>query len=381
MASVDSTARPTGPHEAMVQLHAGGPASSTPGNRSDPPRPHPSVVLAGLLDTPPAVELTSSCTHALEAAALVLGIGPSDEVIVPAFTFPSTANAFLLRGATIRFADVDPHTGNIDPADVARLINPATRAVVCTHYAGVPCDMAALGALCDRHGLDLVEDAAHGLFGSWNGRPLGTFGRLGALSFHRTKNISAIEGGALIVNDPDLVPAVHVAIDKGTNRAEFEAMRVRSYEWAGPGSAWRMPDPSVSILADELGRRHQIQAVRHRVWARYRSELEPWAEQTGARLPFLPDACEHPAHLFWIVLPADRDRERFVERCAELGVQVARHYGSLPASRFGARIRHPDDRCPVAAELGERLVRLPIHQDMSERDVDRVVSAVLRATV
>lgn len=332
--------------------------------------------LHALLGGPPGVELTSSCTHAMEAAAVVLGVGPGDEVVVPAFTFPSTANAFLLGGATIRFADVDPATGNVDPASVERVSGPRTKVVVCTHYGGVACDVDALGGLCRDGGWHLVEDAAHGIFATYRGTPLGRFGTFAALSFHRTKNVSSIDGGALVVNSPELVEPSLVAIDKGTNRAAFDEGRVTSYEWCGPGSAWRMPDPMVQLLAAQLEQADGMQRVRHHVWGRYHRELADWAGELGAALPVVPDGCEHPAHLYWLVLPAGVDRADFVQHCGERGVQVARHYGSLPDSTYGRRIRHPDDDCPAAAVLGEQLVRLPLHHLLTDDDVDRVVAAV-----
>lgn len=339
------------------------------------------ALLAELLDHPAGVELTSSCTHALEAAALLLAIAPGDEVVVPAFTFPSTANAFLLRGATIRFADVDPATGNIDPDSVAARTTRRTRAVVCVHYGGVACDLDALAEQSSRRGWDLVEDAAQALFGSYDGRPLGRFGRVSCFSFHRTKNIACGEGGALVVNDPELVAPMEVLLDKGTNRAQFEAGRVDAYEWCGTGSAWRLPASAVPVLEAELAQRSAIQARRHAIWDRYRSGLDEWASTVGARLPTVPEPAAHPAHLFWLVLPPSLPRDRFIAACARRGVQVARHYGSLPESRFGRLVARPEDRCPGAAELAERLVRIPLHHRMGVEDVEHVIETVTRLGV
>jgi dTDP-4-amino-4,6-dideoxygalactose transaminase len=332
-------------------------------------------LLAELLDRPPAVELTSSCTHALETAALVLDIGPGDEVIVPAFTFPSTANAFLIRGATVRFADVQQSTGNIDPDSVRVLLGPATRAIVCTHYGGVGCEMEALAELAGRSGAQLVEDAAHGMFGRWRGVPLGRFGVFGALSFHHTKNISAGEGGAVVVNDPALVDRTLVALDKGTNRVEFDQGRATSYEWRGTGSAWRMPESSVEQFADSLDRRDLIQAARHEAWARYAEELRDWADRLGAALPDVPEAAEHPAHLFWVLLPESIRRDEFVSHCARRGVQVARHFGSLPDSSQGSALGGAEE-CAVAGRFGASLVRLPLHEQLTPADVEHVVTVV-----
>lgn len=347
-----------------------------PGPDVDTLRADTAALVSALLDGPVAVELTSSCTHALEAASLLLGIGPGDEVVVPAFTFSSTANPFLLRGATLRFADVDPLTGNLDPASVAERTSPRTRAVVCVHYGGVAADLDRLVPMAEQGDWDLVEDAAQGLFGSLHGRPLGRFGRVGALSFHHTKNISAGEGGALVVNDPALVGSVPVLLDKGNDRQAFDRGLVNAYEWSGPGSSWRMPDAAVDRLATELARRNEVQRARHRIWDTYARELPSWSSATGARLPVVPPGAAHPAHLFWVLLPPATARERFLAHCVERGVRCTRHYGSLPRTRFGRTVALPGDICPVADEFADRLVRLPLGPEMDEGDVDRVLAAV-----
>lgn len=343
----------------------------TPGRRADVERR-----VGQLLDDPVAVMLTSSCTHALEASARLLRVGPGDQVIVPAFTFPSTANAFLSVGARLRFADVDLATGNVDPESVAGRVGRRTSTIVVTHYGGVAADMRSLVELCDASGADLVEDAAQSLFGSLDGTPLGRFGRTSALSFHRTKNVSSVEGGALVLNDPSLIDPAQVLLDKGTNRAEFESGRIGSYEWSGWGSGWRLADPLVELLASSLAESPTSQCRRRQVWDRYRSELAPWADHVDAVLPTVPPGAVHPAHLFWVCLPGGSDRTSFVGHCADAGVEVARHYGSLPASRFGSSIADPADRCPNAEVLAEHLVRIPLHHQLSDDDVTAVIEAV-----
>lgn len=340
------------------------------------PRHHAEAVLSSLLGGPPGLELTTSCTHGLEAAARLLGITEHDEVVVPAFAFPSTANAFMAAGARIRFADVDLATGNLDPASVEPLIGPRTAAVVTLHYGGVASDVRALAKQCEANDAALVEDAAHSLFGSFDGTPLGRFGRVAAFSFHRTKNISAIEGGALVLNDGDLVDPAQVLLDKGTNRAEFEAGRTDAYEWCGLGSAWRMAPPIVELLCAQLDHASEIQARRIRIWDRYQQELASWADGIGAALPAVPHHAVHPAHLFWVRLPDGADRTAFVRHCDERGVDAARHYGSLPDSRYGQEVADPGDRCPNAAVLASQLVRLPIHHRLDDDEVDRVVEVV-----
>ena len=367
MAEVPSTGT-----ERRVRLHAG---PSVP----EPDRDAVVERLAALLDRPPAVLLTPSCTHALEAAMLLAGVGPGDEVVVPAFTLSSTANAALLRGAAVRFADIREHDANIDPASVAERSGPATRAVVCVHYGGVAAAMDELGDRCAEIGADLVEDAAHGLFATWRGTPLGRTGRLGALSFHRTKNLSTVEGGALVVNDPALVDAARVAVDKGTDRYLVEAGVRNEYQWAGTGSAWRMADPMVTLLAAQLDVADAVQRRRHEVWDRYHEELGPWATAHGVRLAPPSTEGEHPAHLFWLTVPTAGRRDAFVAHCTGAGVEVARHYGSLPLSEFGRTIARPEDTCPVAADVAARLVRLPLHHELDDADVARVVAAVTSA--
>ncbi len=347
---------------------------------SDELRRSTTRALSSLLDDPPAVALTTSCTHALEAAGLLLGVGPGDEVVVPAFTLSSTANAFLLRGATLRFADVDPATGNIDPNSVAERTTDRTAVVVAVHYAGVAADLPALLEQSRTLGWGLVEDAAQGLYGSLDGRALGRWGRLGAISFHRTKNVSCGEGGALVVNDPELITPADVALDKGNDRVAFDAGVVAAYQWTGLGSAWRMPIESVERLAVSLDGAAERQRRRHVIWDRYLEGLTDWAHSTGSTLPTIPDGAEHPAHIFWILLPEGASREAVREHCAARGVEVTQHYASLPTTTYGRTIAHPDDACPVAEQFAARLIRLPLDPTMDDGDLDRVLEAVTTST-
>lgn len=323
------------------------------------------------------VVLTPSCTHALEMAALVLDIGPDDEVIVPSFTFTSTATAFALRGARLRFADIDPTTFDIDPASVANLVSDRTAAVVAVHYAGVGCDMAALEKLTAPVGASVVEDDAHGLFGTLHGRPLGTFGRLATLSFHETKNVSCGEGGALVVNDDALLDDVLIAREKGTNRHAFFRRLVDKYTWVGPGSSWLPSEFTAAVLLAGLDAAPVTQARRQAIWARYREALGPWAAARGVVFPDVPDGAVHPAHLFAMLLPDAAARPRFIDHMAAHGVQVVFHYLPLhsapAAARFGA-----GDECPVAASVSARLVRLPLYQNLRDDEVDLVIDAAQR---
>lgn len=332
--------------------------------------------VAALFDHPPGLVLTGSCSAALEVAATSLALAPGDEVIVPAFTFPTSVSPFLARGAVVRFADVDPRTANLDVAAAGALVGPRTRAIVPMHYGGAAVDLSPIAALLADGGIDVVEDAAHATFARCGGRAVGRTGRFAAVSFHRTKNLSALEGGALVVNDPGDLEAALVAVDKGTDRAAFVAGRRSSYDWQGLGSAWRMTEGSLRYLAAELEGAERDQRRRLEVWDRYHAALGGWAVEQGVQLPAVPPGCELPAHLYSLVLPRAADRDRFVAHCAERGVEAARHYSSMPSSPHGERIRHGDDTCPVAADLAVRLVRIPLHPALGDDDVERVVDAV-----
>jgi len=337
--------------------------------------------LADVVQRPAGLLLTNSCSAAIEAAATVLDLRPGDEVVVPAYTFPTTATPFLARGATLRFADARPDTGNIYVDDVESKLGPRTRAVVCMHYAGIGADVGRLVELGEQWGFDLVEDAAHGVFASIDGVPLGRSGRFGCLSFHRTKNVSTIEGGALLVNRPLDVARATIAVDKGTDRAEFDSGRKEFYEWAGPGSALRMSEPAVQLLAPAIVHAEEVQPRRMDVWSRLADELRPWAAQVGASLPVVPAGRRHPAHLFYVLVPDGADRDAFVDRCRELGVGAARHFGSLPQSAYGRTLVRPGDECPVASDFAARVVRLPVHGQMTDTDVDRVLEVVTGVAV
>src|SRR5687767_2576400 len=254
-----------------------------------------------------AALLTTSCTHALEMAALLLDIGPGDEVIVPSFTFVSTANAFALRGATPVFVDIRPDTLNIDERLVERAITPRTRAIVPVHYAGVGCEMDALQDIARRHGLAVVEDNAHGLFGRYRGRALGSFGVMATLSFHETKNITCGEGGALLINDERLLARAEVIREKGTERSRFFRGQVDKYTWCDLGSSYLPSDMLAAFLFAQLERREKIQSHRRQVWEMYYAGLKDWASVHGVQLPYVPEHCEHPYHMFYILMP-DLDR-------------------------------------------------------------------------
>ncbi|MBK9029864.1 MAG: dTDP-4-amino-4,6-dideoxygalactose transaminase [Myxococcales bacterium] len=328
------------------------------------------LLSARLADLP--VLLTTSCTHALELAALLLELRPGDEVIVPAFTFVSTASAIALRGARVVFADVDPRTLNLDPAAAAAQVGPRTRAIACVHYAGVACDLDALTGL----GVPLIEDNAHGLFGRWRDRPLGTFGALATQSFHDTKNLGCGEGGALVLGDPAYVERAEILREKGTNRARFFRGQVDKYTWVDVGSSFLPADLLAAVLTAQLEDADVIQAARHAVWARYHVELAPWAARHGVQQPHLPDGAAHPAHIYWLRVRDLATRTRLLAHLAERGVGATFHYQPLHLSDVGRRAGGAVGDCPVTELAADTLVRLPLYADLTMAEVDRVIAAV-----
>jgi dTDP-4-amino-4,6-dideoxygalactose transaminase len=324
----------------------------------------------------PKVLLTTSCTHALDLAALLLDVTPDDEFLVSPFTFVSTANAFVLRGARPVFVDIRPDTLNLDEALAATLISPRTRALVVTHYGGIGCEMDELGAIAARHGLSIVEDNAHGLFGRYRGRPLGSFGRLAAQSFHETKNLSCGEGGALVVNDPTLIERAEIIREKGTNRTRFFRREVEKYTWLDLGSSYLPSDLLAAFLWAQLEQRDAIQNARRRIWQSYHAGLTEWAASTGARLPYVPTHCDQPYHLFYLVLPTNEDRSRLMAHLAARRIASVFHYVPLHTSPMGRRLGGAEASCPVAEAISSRLLRLPFYTAMSVDDQTRVVEAV-----
>lgn len=333
-------------------------------------------LLSGLLDGSPAL-LTTSCTQALELAALLTGVGPGDEVVVPTFTFPSTANAFVLRGATVRFADIRPDTLNVDEEHLASLCTDRTRALVAVHYAGVACDLDALTNIAADAGVPLVEDAAHALFGSWRGRPLGTIGQFGALSFHRTKNVAVGEGGALLVNDRDQLARAEVLVAKGTDRLAFARGDVDVYTWRDVGTAAAMTELVAALLEPQLREPAPSQEHRSLLWSRYQAALGSWATARGVTLPTVPEHSTTAAHLYWLVLPDPASRERLTRVLAEVCVESTYHYQPLHASPMGRRHGGQPGQCPVAERVAASLLRIPLHAALTEAEQDRVIEAVL----
>lgn len=324
----------------------------------------------------PKVLLTTSCTHALEMAALLAGLGPGDDVLCPAFTFVSSVNAFALRGARPVFVDIRPDTLNIDERLLEAAITPRTRAVMVVHYAGVGCEMPALMAVAARHGLQVIEDNAHGLFGAYDGRPLGSYGATSTLSFHETKNLTCGEGGALVINDPALVARAEVLREKGTNRSRFFRGQVDKYTWVDVGSSYLPSDLLAAYLCAQLESWEEIQAARHAIWRRYDAALGPWATAEGVGRPHVPAHCTHPAHMYYLLMPSLEARTRFIAHLRAQSVLAVFHYQPLHLSDKGREYGGREGQCPVTEDVADRLVRLPLYFELAAADQARVIAAV-----
>lgn len=327
--------------------------------------------------------VATSCTHALELSGLLLNIQIGDEVILPAFTFVSTANAFVLRGARPVFCDVRPDTLNLDESKLEELITPRTRAIVPVHYAGVGCEMDVILEIAGRHGVAVVEDNAHGLFGKYRGRWLGSLGCLATQSFHQTKNITCGEGGALLINEERFIERAEIIREKGTNRARFFRGQVDKYSWVDVGSSYVMSDVLAAFLYGQLEKWREIQAKRRAIWERYDAELADWAAANGVRRPVVPEHCEQAWHMYYLLMPSLEARTEFIARLKEKGVTAVFHYLPLHLSRFaesaelGAWSKERKAECPVTEDVSDRIVRLPFYTSMTEEEQARVIRAML----
>ena len=320
--------------------------------------------------------LTTSCTHALEMSAILLGMQPGDEVIVPSFTFVSTVNAFVLHGFRPVFIDIRPDTLNMDESQLERLITPRTRAIVCVHYAGVGCEMDTIMEIAGRHGIAVVEDNAHGLFARYKGKYLGTFGRLATQSFHETKNFTCGEGGALLINDPQYIERAEIIREKGTNRSRFFRGQVDKYTWVDIGSSYLPSDILAAFLYAQLEARDQIQAKRQRVWEYYYANLGGWAKDHGVRLPIIRDHCEQAYHMFYLILPSLEERQALIAHLKAGGIMAVFHYLPLHLSPMGQRFGGRPGDCLITEHVSDRLLRLPFYNNLTEDEQERVVAAV-----
>lgn len=323
------------------------------------------------------VLLTTSCTHALEMTALLLDLRAGDEVILPSYTFVSTANAYVLRGATPVFADIRRDTLNLDETQLPELVTSKTKVIVPVHYAGVGCEMDVIENIAREHDISIVEDNAHGLFGKYRGKMLGGFGALSTLSFHETKNFSCGEGGALILNKTDFVERAEIIRDKGTNRSRFFRGQVDKYTWVDVGSSYPLSDLLAAYLLAQLEHRKQIQDYRQKLWERYKSALERWSLLNGILLPNIPDHCAQAFHMFYLILPNLDLRARFIQHLKARHILSVFHYLPLHLSDMGRRFGGRIGQCPITENISECLARLPLYNSMEECEQDRVIEAVL----
>jgi dTDP-4-amino-4,6-dideoxygalactose transaminase len=324
----------------------------------------------------PKVLLTTSCTHALEMAAFLLEIQPGDEVIVPSFTFVSTVNAFVIRGARPVFIDIRPDTLNLDERLLADKISARTKAILPVHYAGVGCEMDVIMAIAERHGLAVVEDNAHGLFGRYKNQFLGTFGKMATQSFHETKNITCGEGGALLINDPAFIERAEIIREKGTNRSRYFRGQVDKYTWVDTGSSYLPSDILAAFLFAQLEARDEIQARRQRIWEYYYGRLSEWAQTYNVQLPLVPETCEQSFHMFYLLLPDLETRQALIAHLKADGIQAVFHYLPLHCSDMGLQFGGKPGDCPVTEAISDRLLRLPFYNTLTEADQERVIASL-----
>ena len=324
------------------------------------------------------VLLTPSCTASLEMAAILIDIQPGDEVIMPGYTFVSTANAFVLRGATIVFVDIRPDTLNMDETLIEAAITDKTKAIVPVHYAGVACEMDTIMALADRYKLFVIEDAAQGVMSTYKGKALGTIGHIGCFSFHETKNYTAGgEGGATLINDPSLVERAEIIREKGTNRSQFFRGQVDKYTWRDIGSSYLMADLQAAYLWAQLEEARQINEQRLRLWQNYYDALHPVAASGRIALPSIPSSCQHNAHMFYIKLRDSDERSSLINWLKEAEILAVFHYIPLHTSPAGQRFgRFHGTDCYTSSE-SERLLRLPLFYNLSDNNQKTVINSLL----
>ena len=325
----------------------------------------------------PKVLLTTSCTHALEMASILLDIQDGDEVILPDFTFVSTVNAFVLRGARPIFLDIRPDTLNLDESKLEAAITPHTKAIVPVHYAGIGCEMDSIMNIANRHNIAVVEDNAHGLFGKYKGQYLGTFGSLATQSFHETKNFTCGEGGALLINDPKLVERAEIIREKGTNRSRFFRGLVDKYTWVDIGSSFLPSDMLAAFLYGQLEQRDRIQSHRKMLWDTYNLALTDWAQEKGVQLPAVPTHTEQAYHMFYLLLPNLDLRQKLIQYLRDLGIYSVFHYLPLHLSDMGQKFGGKPGDCPVTENISDCLVRLPFHNGLSNSEQELVIESIL----
>lgn len=320
--------------------------------------------------------LTTSCTHALEMAAILLEMQPGDEVIIPDFTFVSTVNAFVLRGARPVFLDIRPDTLNLDESRLEAAITPKTKAIVPVHYAGVGCEMDTIMDVAARHNIAVIEDNAHGLLGKYKGKYLGTFGSMASQSFHETKNFTSGEGGALLINNARLAERAEIIREKGTNRSRFFRGQVDKYTWVDIGSSYLPSDILAAFLFAQFEQCEKIQYHRKQVWDIYNAGLKDWANAHNVQLPYVPEHCEQSYHMFYILLPNLDLRQKFITYLRERGIYSVFHYLPLHLSEMGQRFGGRAGDLPITENVSDRLVRLPFHNALTSDEQEQVIDVI-----
>jgi dTDP-4-amino-4,6-dideoxygalactose transaminase len=322
------------------------------------------------------VLLTPSCTHALEMCALLLDLKPGDEVIIPSFTFVSSANAFVLHGAKPILADIRRDTLNIDETKLENLITSKTRAIVVVHYAGIACEMDHIMTLAKRHQLAVIEDNAHGLYGKYKDKFLGTIGDLATQSFHDTKNISCGEGGALLINNHKYIERAEIIRQKGTNRSKFFRGQVDKYTWVDIGSSYVMADILAAALLAQLEDAPAIQSARAHIWHYYFENLQDWSSRNNVCLPCIPDDCEQTYHMFYLLMPSLSDRTKLIKHLKKHSITASFHYQPLHLSDMGIKLGCDQYRCPITEKIADCLVRLPLYNGLTDGELKFVISTI-----
>lgn len=329
------------------------------------------------LGTPKCL-LTTNCTHALDMSALLLDLEPGDEVIVSDFTFVSTVNAFVLRGAKPIFCDIRPDTLNIDEKVLEKLFTPRTKAIYLVHYAGVGCEMNAIMKLANHYNIPVIEDNAHGLFAKYHDKFLGTFGCMATQSFHETKNFSCGEGGALLLNDSKYFEKAEIIREKGTNRSRFFRGLVDKYTWVDVGSSYLPSEILAAVLFSHFEEKEFIQDKRRKIWETYLNELAPWAAKNNVNLATIPDYCEQAYHMFYMLLPDLDTRQKLIAHLKNLGIMAVFHYLPLHLSDMGKKFGGKEGDCPVTEKVSDQLLRLPFYNELTEQEQEYVIEGIKR---
>ena len=322
--------------------------------------------------------LSTSCTHALEAVSLLVNIQPGDEVILPSYTFVSTANAFVLNGAKPVFIDIRRDTLNIDENLIEPLITEKTKAIIPVHYAGVSCEMDAIIEIANENNLLIIEDNAHSLFGKYKNKFLGTFGTFSTQSFHETKNITCGEGGALFINNAKYIERAEIIFDKGTNRRDFLKKQVNKYSWVDVGSSYRLSDLLAAFLFGQLENSEKIQNKRKKIWHQYYSLLEKWALINNVLLPFIPSHCKSSYHMFYLVMPNGESRDKLIAWLDKNKINSVFHYLPLHRSTMSQNFGWDNSKCPITTEISERIIRLPMFFDLKAKEIEYIVDNIIR---